>query len=283
MEVFDDVGGEGVGIREVIEVGEGLVLDPEIVKAGLVALEEELHGEAAPAAVRVVLGPGLLALIAVLRVIAAHEILQVGVAHGVLLEGEVDVGPEVVHPNLLRLHVRAGGFAVEEQHIGLDAGLVEDARRQAQYGVQLAGLQQLFAHGLARAALKQHVVRQHHGGPAVGFQQGVDVLEEVQLLVGAGGPEILAVVDQILFLRLALLVGESEGGFLPERRVGHDQRRAVTRVAEQRVTARNGHPAIQIADIMQIQVHQAQLVGHGHQLRAVEGVVLDELLLLAGQ
>ena len=47
--------------------------------------------------------------------VATHEVLQIRVAHGILLKREVDVGAEVVHPNLLRLHVRAGRAAVEEQ------------------------------------------------------------------------------------------------------------------------------------------------------------------------
>lgn len=38
LEVFDDVVGEFGGRREVVEVSEGLVLDPEDIKACLVAL-----------------------------------------------------------------------------------------------------------------------------------------------------------------------------------------------------------------------------------------------------
>ena len=59
-----------------------------------------------------------------------------------------------------------------------------------------------------------------HGGPAGGFQDGVDVLNEIELLVGAGGPEILPVVHQLLVLLLPLLVGDGDGGFFAEGRVG---------------------------------------------------------------
>ena len=54
LEIFDDIRGEDVGGGEVIQIGEGLVLDPEQIEAGLVPGENVLlHVEAAPAAVRV--------------------------------------------------------------------------------------------------------------------------------------------------------------------------------------------------------------------------------------
>ena len=61
--------------------------------------------------------------------------------------------------------------------------------------MEVAGLQQFLPDSLPGSALKEHIVRHHHRRLSGGFQKGVDVLEEVELLVGAGGPEILPVVD----------------------------------------------------------------------------------------
>ena len=82
--------------------------------------------------------------------------------------------------------------------------------------MEVAGLQQFLSDGFTGSTLKEHIVRHHHCRLTGGFQQGVDVLEEVKLLVGAGGPEVLPVVDQVLFLLLSLLVGEGQGRFFAE-------------------------------------------------------------------
>ena len=46
---------------EAVQVGQGFVLDPEDVEAGLVTLEDLVHGEFAPAAVGIGFGPGFVA------------------------------------------------------------------------------------------------------------------------------------------------------------------------------------------------------------------------------
>ena len=52
-------------------------------------------------------------------------------------------------------------------------------------GVAQAGA--VAADGLAGAAFEQHVVGHHHGGAAVLPEQGLDVLDEVELFVRGGG------------------------------------------------------------------------------------------------
>ena len=131
-------------------------------------------------------------LVPVLRVVAGDELVQVRALQRVRLQGEVLVGAQVVDPELLRPRRLAGGLAVEEQHVGLHALGVEDAGRQAQQGVDVALVQQPPPDRLARAALEQHVVRHHDRGAAVDLQQCLDVLEEVELLVAGGGPEVVA-------------------------------------------------------------------------------------------
>ena len=47
----------------------------------------------------------------VLRVIALDEVLQVGIAQGIGLQGEVLVGAEIINPELLRPGLFAGRAA----------------------------------------------------------------------------------------------------------------------------------------------------------------------------
>ena len=79
----------------------------------------------------------------------------------------------------------------EEEDVGLDTLGVKDARGQAQEGVQVAFLQQLAPHRFAGAAFKKDVVGHDDGRLAVDFQQFVDVLHEIQLLIAGGGPEVV--------------------------------------------------------------------------------------------
>ena len=283
LQILNDIRSEDIGIGEAVQVGQGFVLDPEDVEAGLVALEDLVHGEFAPAAVGIGFRPGFVAVMAVFGVIAADEVLQVDIGHGVLLQGEVDVGTEIVDPDLPGLHVGAGRLLVVEDDIGLDTGLVEDAGGQPQDGVQVGGLQQLLADDLTGTALEEDIVRHHHSGVAVDLEDGVDVLEEVELLVGAGGPEVLAVVDQLLVLLLALLVGDGDGGFFAEGRIGQHIVHPVAGVGEQGIAQGDGDIAVDVADVVQVQVHQGHLEGGADQLVAVEGLVFQEELLVTGQ
>jgi len=58
------------------------------------------------------------------------------------------------------------------------------------------------------------------------------VLNEVQLFIGTGSPEILAVVDQLFFLFLAVLVGDRDRRLLAEGRVGQNIVYTVARVGQ---------------------------------------------------
>ncbi|MFE2279995.1 hypothetical protein ACFXAE_22720 [Streptomyces sp. NPDC059454] len=55
-------------------------------------------------------------------------------------------------------------------------------------------LQQAPTDGLTRAAFEEDVVRDDDRSPAVDLQQRGDVLDEVELLVGRGDPEVTALV-----------------------------------------------------------------------------------------
>ena len=81
--------------------------------------------------------------------------------------------------------------------------------------MQVAGVQQASADGLPGAALEEEVVGQDDGGAAVGVEDGVDVLDEVQLLVGRVGPEVLPGDKHLLALGATFGRDDKGRGFRP--------------------------------------------------------------------
>jgi len=129
-QVLNDVARENIRFGQVLGVLQTVVLQPEDVEVRLVPLNELV--------VFVGLEPlGFLPIVAVLRIVAVEEVLQVLERHRIPLEGEVLVGPEVVDPERLRPRRLTGGLAVEEKHIGLHPLGVEDARRKAEESVHV--------------------------------------------------------------------------------------------------------------------------------------------------
>ena len=94
------------------------------------------------------------------------------------LEREPLVRSQVIEPNPLGVHAPVLGRVVEEHHVGLHPLGVEDAGGQAQDGVQPALVHDVAPDVSAHAGFKQHVVGQHHGGAATGFEQMLDEHEE---------------------------------------------------------------------------------------------------------
>jgi len=60
------------------------------------------------------------------------------------------------------------------------------------YRMHVAIVHQYLEH-LARLTLKQAVIRKHDGGPAAGFQDSQNVLQEVQLFVRGFNSEVSAI------------------------------------------------------------------------------------------
>ena len=89
LQVFDDLGRKNGGVQEIVGIAEAVVAEPEDVEVGFVALDQVFVGEGAEA-----LGFG--PLVAVIRVVGADEIVQVGTGEGVGLQGEVLVGADRV-------------------------------------------------------------------------------------------------------------------------------------------------------------------------------------------
>ena len=211
--------------------------------------------------------------------VAIDELAQVLKPEGAALQGMVDVGAVVVIPDLFGCSALVGGAVVEEEDVGLHSLSIEDARRQSQDGVEICGLHESLADGLAGATFEKDVVGQDHGGLAGGFEKRADVLEKVELLVRSRRPEVLAVVDEVLLLLLAFLIGEGHAALLAEGRIGEHVVDTSGRLGDQGVGWGNAAIAIDLPDVVEKEVHQAEAAGTGNDLVAVEGVVFEEFLL----
>jgi hypothetical protein len=78
--------------------------------------------------------------------------------------------------------------------------------------VQVALVHQVAADVGADVAFEQHVVGQHHGGTAAGFQAAVDVLQEGELLVAGGVGEVVPAGQAAALLGAEGRVGEDQRG-----------------------------------------------------------------------
>lgn len=139
-----------------------LSLDPENVQTGFVPGKNVLCRKAAPAAFGIFLAPAFLAIKAIFRMVAPDKILQICKGHGMLFEGKVHIGPQIIEPDFLGLAFRAGRTLIKEDHVCLYAGLVKNTGGKAENGVEITGLQQLFPDGFTSAAFEKHVVRHDH-------------------------------------------------------------------------------------------------------------------------
>jgi len=169
----------------------------EVVVAGEAGVAHEAEVEAVPLRGNLLAGVGAPAFVvhggAVRGSIGAHEPVKVSPRERMGLAKAGHVGAQVVEPDLLRAALVTAA-AREEEHVRLDALRVENARGQAQDGVQAAFVHEVAADGGAVALGKEHVIREHDGGAgvAVRAQAAVDVLEEVELFVAGLVGEVVA-------------------------------------------------------------------------------------------
>ena len=140
--------------------------------------------------------------------------------------------------------------------------------------MQLALVQQLSPDGFARTSIEQHVVGQYDSSTAVNLEQRLDVLDEVELLVRCGRPEVVA-FDHIFFCG-ALAIGAFNLGaaLFSERRVGQHDVEALARIGRQGVGNLYWHVLFG-ADAVQQQVHRAHACRGLHQLITGEGRFLE--------
>ncbi len=110
------------------------------------------------------------------------------------------------------------------------------------------------------------------------------MLDEIELLVAGGRPEVVAFVGERLAVGLALLVDDGHAALLAERRIGQHHVEALAGVGDQAVVDHHRRSASlrsAAADAMQVEVHHAQAGGVVDDLPAAEGLVAQGLLLVA--
>ena len=81
------------------------------------------------------------ALVAVLRLVAGDEILQVVKFQRAGFQREMVVGAQVIKPHVLGMHLAVFRLGIKKHHIRLHALGVKNAGRQAQHGVNVAGFE----------------------------------------------------------------------------------------------------------------------------------------------
>ena len=178
------------------------------------------------------------------------------------------VRAQVVEGDFVRVPLVARA-AREEEDVRLDALRVEDARGQAQDGVEVAFLHEVAADGLAVAVGEEDVVRQDDGGArlAVRLEAAVDVLEEVELLVARRVGEVVARGALAALFR-------AEGGICEDDVV------AFQALAE----VREGVAEVDLAlDAVEHGVHEREAVGVVDEFAAGEGFFDLEVRFVDGE
>lgn len=134
FEVFGDFTGEDVWGGKACRVLEALVFEPEYIEVYFVSLHEFFIRENVEAL-------GFFAVVAVLRIVAADEVLKVSIFQGIGFKGEVHVGPKVIYPEFIRPVLFAGRFAVKEENVCLDALGIEYTSGKSQKRVHVTFMQ----------------------------------------------------------------------------------------------------------------------------------------------
>ena len=142
--------------------------------------------------------------------------------------------------------------------------------------MEVSIFEEFFANCLTYAAFKEHIVGQHHGGTAGGLEHRADMLEEIELLVGACRPKVLPVVHEIILLLLTLLVGEGHAALFAKRGIGQHIVKPPATVGDERVIGRDKALAIDLADVVQEHVHQAETSCIGDDLVSEKGFMLQK-------
>lgn len=106
------------------------------------------------------------------------------------------------------------------------------------------------------------------------------MLDKIELFVRRGRPKVLPVIGKIVGFPLAIVIGEAHRTFLAERGIGQHVIESLTAGRNQGIIGRYRHPTIDLADIVQEHIHQAEAARIGDNLVAVEGVVFQKSLLI---
>ncbi len=126
LQTLDNVARQNIRVGKIVQVGQAFILEPGDIQTGLVPRQDIFVGKSPPSSFRIGFRMiGFLAFADIFRTIARNKVTQVFQLQRVFLQGEVNVGPEVVYPDLFRPGCFCCRMIVEEQYIGLDALLVK--------------------------------------------------------------------------------------------------------------------------------------------------------------
>jgi len=178
FKVFDDLFSQHIRIGEVVQICRAFVSDPEDVQTGFVTGHDVFIGKFAPSAVGIVFRPGFLPFVTVFRLVASYEILQIVIGHWVFLFREMDIGPEVIKPDLFCPGVFAGRFVLEKNDVCLDPLRIKYAGWKPENGMHVGILKEFLSNRFTGPAFKQHIVRNNHGRLAGGFEHGANNLDK---------------------------------------------------------------------------------------------------------
>jgi hypothetical protein len=109
------------------------------------------------------------------------------------------------------------------------------------------------------------------------------VLEEVELFVGGGSVEVLAVVDQVLFLLLSGFVGEGHAALFAKGGIGKHVVVGFLRWGDQGVLGVDHTFAADVADVVKEHVHQGEAAGASDDFVTPEGEEFEVVFLVAIQ
>src|SRR3972149_6910471 len=104
-------------------------------------------------------------------------------------------------------------------------------------------MQKFTAYDFTRTAFKEYIIRHNDRSLAGHVQNVLDVLDEVELLVAGGGPEIFANNVLRLSLDLAFFSHKSDAGLLAKGRIGEHHVEVFARVRGKTISHMDGTAA----------------------------------------
>src|SRR5665213_2519031 len=144
-------------------------------------------------------------------------------------------------------------------------------------------LQQPLAQCLTGPALEQDIVRKDNGGSTVDVENRLDVLEEVQLLIGGRHPEVVANYLKSVPGYLPVSPNHRVRRFRAEWWVGEAHRPPPTGVSGQRVLNFDQTLTIWFPDAVQQHVHGGKSRSSVHEFGARYEVISQVFLLVGRQ
>lgn len=132
--MFNNLLLQDIRLRQIVEVVETVVLEPEDIETSFIAshqlyIAEELKSFCSNA------------LVTVFRVVAGDEIPQVLQLERAGFQGEMFVGAQIVEPDSLSVDLSVLGLSVKKHYVGLHALGLKDTGGKAQDGVHIAVFQ----------------------------------------------------------------------------------------------------------------------------------------------